>query len=251
MGDDTLVIYVADHGDYAMDYGLGRKGVGLSDALTRIPMVFAGAGVRSAQLNDVCTSNADIMPTCCEVMGAAIPLGVQGRSLWPLLRGEPFPAEEFRSVYAGVGVGGLYYDEDDAVDFTKPQPISAPSPTAPSAASGGEGEGLLSDTLNKVTQSGNQKMVRLGDWKLIYDAFGYGQLYDLASDPLELRNLYGQPAQATRQAALTDELLRWTIRVEDVLPTGPQNRKYRTKLPGAHNWYAPERRAPAASRFVP
>jgi hypothetical protein len=38
------------------------------------------------------------------------------------------------------------------------------------------------DELNKVTQSGLQKMVRMGDWKLIYDMMGYGQLYHLPLD---------------------------------------------------------------------
>jgi arylsulfatase A-like enzyme len=243
--EDTVIVYLADHGDYVMDYGLGRKGVGLSEALIRIPMVFAGGGVRASHaLDQACTSIADVMPTLCEAMRAPIPPGVQGRSLWPLLRGEPYPKEEFRSIYAGVGVGGLFYDADDAVDFTK-------ASSGGGGASGGEGEGLLSDTLNKVTQSGNQKMVRMGRWKLIYDSYGYGQLYDLAADPHELRNLYGRPEQARAQAALVSELLMWTIRVQDDLPTGPQNRKYQTKWPTQHNWYAPYRKAPADSPFVP
>lgn len=98
--DNTVIVYLADHGDYVMEYGLGRKGVGLPEALIRIPMEFAGGGI------GIFTSNADFMPTICEAIGAPIPIGVQGRSLWPLLRGEDYPAEEFRSIYAGVGVGG-------------------------------------------------------------------------------------------------------------------------------------------------
>lgn len=235
--DNTVIVYTGDHGDYVMDYGLGRKGVGLPEALTRIPMVFAGGAVKPRSgLDGIFLSNADIMPTLCEAMGQAIPLGVQGRSIWPILRGEPFPAGEFRSVYAGVGVGGLYYDANDAPPIRGVQ---------------ADGAGLGGDTLNKVTQSGNQKMVRMGRWKLIYDQFGYGQLYDLADDPHELTNLFGTPAVAAPQAALTAELLMWTIRVQDALPTGPQNRKYQTRWPAHHNWLAPYREAPPNSAFIP
>src|SRR3546814_17591469 len=61
---------------------------------------------------------ADVMPTICEAMGAEIPPGVQGRSLLPLLKGEDFPAEEFSSITAQVGVGGPYYDETDYIQVT-------------------------------------------------------------------------------------------------------------------------------------
>src|SRR3546814_20709630 len=47
------------------------------------------------------------------------------------------------------------------------------------------------------------------------------------------------------------ELTMWTIRTQDSLPTGPQNRKYQTKWARPHNWYAPYRRAPAGSAFIP
>lgn len=231
IADDTLIVYTADHGDYVMDYGLGRKGVGLPDALVRIPMVFAGAGVKHRAFDAAFTSNADLMPTLCEVMGAEIPLGVQGRSLWPLLRGEPYPADEFRSIYSGVGVGGLHYDEDDDV-------------------AGGR-DRLTGDTLNKVTQSGNAAMVRMGEWKLIYDMMGYGQLYHLPSDPLELDNRFGKPGVAETQAQLMSELAMWTLRTQDSLPTGPQNAKYRTKWARPHNWYEPHRKAPAGTAYIP
>lgn len=234
IAENTLIVFLADHGDYVMDYGLGRKGVGLSDALARIPMVFAGAGVRAGSFDGVMTSNADVMPTLCEAMGGGIPIGVQGRSLWPLLLGQPYPADEFRSIYAGAGLGGLYYDEGDAVALP------------------GKGGGLpISDTLNKVTQSGTQAMVRMGEWKLIYDMMGYGQLYDLAHDPLEVNNLFGRPSLAGRQAELMAELARWSIRTQDSLPTGPQNGQYQTKWARPHNWYAPHAQARPNTPFVP
>jgi arylsulfatase A-like enzyme len=169
---------------------------------------------------------ADIMPTMCEAMGAEIPPGVQGRSLWPLHQGQAFLREEFRSIYSGVDLGGLYYEDDDNV----PTSISH-DPTRPSSW----------DELNKVTQSGNQKMVCMEDWKLVYDMMGYGQLYNLRRDPCELKNLFNEPKHAMAQSKLMAELAMRTIRTQDSLPTGPQNRKYQTKWPAKHNWYTPYR----------
>lgn len=238
LSQKTLLVFTSDHGDYMMDYGLGRKGVGLYEDLIHTPQIWWGYGVQPSKSVELAfTSMADLMPTMCEAMDAMIPHGVQGRSLWPLLRGQKFPREEFRSIYAGVGVGGLYYEAADAV------------PTSISHSPQRSGSW---DELNKVTQSGNQKMVRMGDWKLIYDMMGYGQLYNLRQDPCELTNLFGRPDHAQVQATLMAELAMWVIRVQDSLPTGPQNEKYQTKWSTQHNWYTPYRHGgPPPDPYIP
>ena len=235
---NTLVVFTADHGDALMNYGIGHKGIGLYETLTHTPQIWCGYEVKpNAVALEAFTSMADLMPTLCEVMGAEIPHGVQGRSLWPLLRGEDFPQEEFRSIYAGVGVGGLYYEASDEIPYS-----AAHEPDRPG----------MFDELNKVTQSGNQKMVRMGDWKLVYDMMGYGQLYNLKDDPCELKSLFGRPEAAREQAQLMAELAMWVIRVQDSLPTGTQNRKYQTKWSTQHNWYMPYRHGgPPPNSYIP
>lgn len=243
---NTVIVFLADHGDYLMDYGLARKGVGLPECLTRIPMIWSGAGIQHTSVgSSAFVSMADVMPTLCEVMGASIPEGVQGRSLWPLLQGKSYPKEEFRSIYSTVGLGGLYYTAADNVPFFLP---TSPRRVAEAQAHPHE---YGFDECNKVTQSGQQAMVRMGDWKLIYDMMGYGQLYHLPSDPCELKNLFGHPSTAAEQAKLMSELCMWTIRTQDSLPTGPQNVKYRTKWSTEHNWYAPYRNGDAPEAFIP
>lgn len=243
---NTIIIFVADHGDYLMDYGLARKGVGLPECLTRIPMVWSGPGIRATGVGDSAfVSNVDLFPTVCEAIGVDIPHGVQGRSLWPLLQGEAYPADEFRSIYATVGLGGLYYEASDHVPFMIPEPARL----TPQALAHPRQAGF--DELNKVTLSGLEKMVRMGEWKLIYDMMGYGQLYHLPSDPCELHNLFGHPDVAAKQASLMAELAIWTVREQDPLPTGPQGVKYQTKWPARHNWYAPYRRVKTPGPFIP
>jgi arylsulfatase A-like enzyme len=238
LSEDTVVVFTSDHGDSLMNFGIAHKGLGLRETVVHTPMIWWGGGLRpDKDVTSSFTSMADVMPTLCEVMGAEIPHGVQGRSLWPLLRGEAYPKEEFRSIYTGVGVGGLYYEDSDNVPLSAAHPPKQPG---------------MFDELNKVTLSGNQKMVRMGDWKLVYDMMGYGQLYHLRHDPCELTNLFGKPQHAKVQADLMAELAMWVIRVEDSLPTGPQNRQYQTKWPAAHNWYAPYRHmGPAPNAYIP
>lgn len=243
--ENTILIYLADHGDYLMDYGLGRKGVGLPECLTRIPMVWAGAGIVPSKVgSDAFVSMVDFFPTLCEAMGLPIPHGVQGRSLWPLLKGDDYPREEFRSMYATVGLGGLFYDASDDVPFNVGEENR---PATPPGTTPNKGY----DELNKVTQSGLQKMVRMGDWKLIFDVMGYGQLYNLATDPCELHNWFGRPEVAKTQMSLMAEMLMWSARAQDSLPTGPQNNKYQTKWPSKHNWYAPYRHGIAPEAYIP
>jgi len=151
----------------------------------------------------------------CEMLEQPLPAGVQGRSLWPLLRGQPYARDQFRSVYAELGFGGLYYGEHER------PPLHFPY------------DGPSFDELNSVTQSGTLKMLRQGQWKLLYDLLGQGELYDLARDPYELDNRFADPAYRDLRCGLVEELLRWTIRTEDDLPGG----RYRTKQV-ARNWQA-------------
>lgn len=215
--DNTHFIFTSDHGDYAGDYGLQRKGVGLPECLVRVPLLWAGPGVQREVLREECVSLVDIMPTLCEISGAQIPYGVQGRSLWPLLSGAAETSDEFRSVYAEVGFGGLPYEEDER------PPLHFPY------------EGPSFDELNSVTQSGNLKMVRWGQWKLLFDVTRRGELYDLENDPDERCNLFDDAAHRETQNRMLQELLWWTIRTEDDLPFAA----YRPKT-AAHNLPFPD-----------
>jgi arylsulfatase A-like enzyme len=205
----TLIVFVADHGDFMMQYGVGRKGVGLSEALTHIPMIWSGGGVPASETNrrDL-VSMADLMPTLCDAMQQPIPDGVQGRSLWKTLHGDTTQHKQFESVYVSAGLGGLYYDASDE---------------PPLAVGEAPRDHHLWDTLNMVIQSGNQKMVRVGDWKLIYDMMGYGQLYHLLTDPYELNNRFGQASDSSVQSKLMQELTRWTIYTENAIPKSKQS----------------------------
>jgi len=214
--DNTIFFFVSDHGDYVGDYGLQRKGAGLPEALVRIPFFAVGPGIVAAERSEF-VSLADLLPTICELVDEPIPDGVQGRGLAPLLRGAEFPPAEFDSIYVEGGFGGLPYTADER------PPLHFDYATR------------TYDELNSMTQSGTTRMVRMADWKLIYDVLGRGELYDLRADPAELHNRWDDPAAAQPRAMLTERLLRWCLRVSDDLPRTPQ---YVPKQ-DPHNWYAP------------
>ena len=212
-GEDTIVVFLSDHGDYVGEYGLQRKGAGMPECLMRIPFVVAGPGIAPADNDRDFVSLVDMLPTVCEAVGEPIPLGVQGRSLWPMLTGDDYPVEQFASMYGESGFGGLFYGADER------PPLHFPY------------QGRQFDELNTVTQSGNTRMLRRGDWKLLYDSRGQGELYDLATDPAELTNRYDDPSLAEVRTALLAELLGWCVRTADDLP-----RAHYTPKRAPHNW---------------
>jgi len=214
--DDTIIIFLSDHGDFVGEYGLMRKGPELPEALVRIPLQITGPGIRkSVRPHDAHVSIVDIMPTLCEAVGLPTPDGVQGRSLWPLLTGAEYPEEEFESIYVEHGFGGLHYTEHEELDPAK-DGLHHGKPETRNPKSEMVWGGY--DCLNSWTQSGQMRMVRKGDWKLVYDMQGNGQLYDLERYPGEVTNLYEKPETAEKRIELLEDLLTWRLRMEDPLP---------------------------------
>jgi len=199
---ETLIFFVSDHGDFVGDYGLMRKGPEMPEDLMRIPFLAAGPGVVAGDGPQAAhVSLADVMPTICEAVGVPIPPGVQGRSLWPILTGADYPAEEFAAVYAEQGFGGLDYTWDDEVDFEKCS-----------------SKAIHFDCLNQYSQCGVMRMLRKDRYKLIYDMQGRGWLYDLEADPGELVDLFDDAAFAEVRHAMVEELLTRSLRAQDPLP---------------------------------
>ena len=83
-------------------------------------MVWAGGGIKKQDgaMTDF-VSITDIYPTLCTAIGDTIPLGVQGRSLWPMLTGENYPKEEFSSIMVQLGYGGNDVPLTDDFTFSR------------------------------------------------------------------------------------------------------------------------------------
>jgi N-acetylglucosamine-6-sulfatase len=113
--------------------------------------------------------SVDLMPTLLELGKAEAPKTLHGRSLVPLIRGEQassFPPS--RDVFVE------YY----------------------------------TDTVFPRVRKMGYTALRTDRWKLVHykELQGADELYDLRSDPNELKNLATDPASATTLAEMTDRL---------------------------------------------
>jgi arylsulfatase A-like enzyme len=221
LSEDTLVVFLSDHGDFAGEYGLIRKGPDLPEVLTRIPMVWRGPGVSAqGRIQDGCVNLVDILSTFCDILDIPAPFGAQGKSILPLLAGQDIPAHEYDVAYSESGFSGLHWNKNDLLDLTN---------------EGAFGIQVTFDCLNSWTQCGQVRMVRKGDYKLQLDMMGTGYLYNLAEDPLEVVNLWDRPECLQTKADMLTELAAAILKACDPLPA-PHGR-YRTKIHPKGYWH--------------
>jgi arylsulfatase A-like enzyme len=88
--DDTVVIFLGDHGDYLYAHGLCNMGIPSFREAYHVPMVVRWPGVIKTPGRDVSAlaSLADLAPTYCQIAGAEADQSFAGRSLVPFLKGE-------------------------------------------------------------------------------------------------------------------------------------------------------------------
>lgn len=107
IAEDTIVIYVSDHGESAGRNGLWWKS-NFYDHSVGVPMIAAGPGVPQAQTRAEVVSLLDLAPTLAELGGGPeLPLA-SGQSLVPLLTGEARGPWRDEALSELVGLGERY-----------------------------------------------------------------------------------------------------------------------------------------------
>ena len=157
--ENTLVIFMSDHGEMLGDHGLLAKGCRFYEGLVHVPLVFSWPGVLPlGEGRAALVELTDIAPTLLALAGLEAPQRMAGRNLRPLLAGETDTHRD--------AVRCEYYD--------------ALSMTAP---------GRDNWTGSRAT------MIRTDRHKLVvYHGHEPGELFDLAQDPDEYTNLWDSPA---------------------------------------------------------
>lgn len=85
-GTDTLVLYTSDHGDGIGAHGLAFKGPFLYEEVLNIPLAISWPGrLKPGPPCQALTTQADVLPTLCDLAGLSVPADIDGRSLRPLL----------------------------------------------------------------------------------------------------------------------------------------------------------------------
>ena len=87
LADDTIVVFLADHGDNLGSHHLFNKSQLIEEAI-RIPLIFHAPGRWAPRVNSGQVAQMiDVMPTLLELCGGEVPPSAQGRNLAPIITG--------------------------------------------------------------------------------------------------------------------------------------------------------------------
>ncbi|MBN1808646.1 MAG: arylsulfatase [Planctomycetes bacterium] len=95
--DNTIIIFSSDHGELLGDHFLYRKTHSLEGS-TRIPFIVRAPkrfGFEAGLVSDKVITHMDLMPSVLEMAGLAVPGGLEGSSIVPILRGEDTQWREY------------------------------------------------------------------------------------------------------------------------------------------------------------
>ena len=184
LAEDTVVIHSSDNGFFLGEHGWYDKRFMYEPAF-RLPLLIRYPRLpASGVVAEEFVANIDYAPTILDLAGCRIPESMQGRSLKPILEGDP-PADWRTSVYYA------YWENSWKLRNARPEEMADPS--------------FRYFTAHRV---GPHRGVRTERYKLIHfhSEGDYWELFDLAEDPHEIRNVYGEPAYAEIAAELKREL---------------------------------------------
>ncbi len=89
LDEDTLVVFVGDHGEEFLEHGAMFHGQSVYGELTRVPLLMGWPrGIARGVRVDRVTETIDVMPTLLALSRLPLPEGIQGESLVPLLTGD-------------------------------------------------------------------------------------------------------------------------------------------------------------------
>ncbi len=196
--DNTIIVYTADQGFMLGEHDYIDKRW-MYEESQRVPFIvrypkWIKAGTRSAEI----VNNVDFAPTLLEMAGVAKPDFMQGRSFLPLLRGVP-EAKGREATYYRYWMHMAHHDnpahygirtKTHKLIFFYGLPLDAP---------------------------GAQKGATQPGW----------ELYDLAKDPQEMKNVYDDPAYREIREQLKGDLDALEVEVGDTDGKYPELMKVR------------------------
>lgn len=167
--EDTVVIFMSDHGDYMGDHGTVLKHGLHSHGLIRVPLIWNDPAGPGAHARSIQGSAIDFAPTILQRAGIKAPYGMQGRDLL----GENAPNLPVLIEDAGLG-----FASDDG------------------------------NTASRTLVHENWRMS-------VFEGSELGELFNLAEDPHELRNLWADPVAASQKAHLMHQLALRMLALRD------------------------------------
>ncbi len=158
--ENTLVIFMSDHGEMLGDHGLVLKGCRFYEGLVRVPLIMRWPGqIAEGKRSEALVELTDIAPTLLDLCDVEIPSRMQGKSLHPILCGDADPAHH-RSAVRTEYYRTLSYLERDVIK------------------QGGHG------SFGTMIRDEQHKLVT-------YHGHEVGELFDLVNDPERIRQSVG------------------------------------------------------------
>ena len=177
-GGDTVVMFTSDHGDHLGDHRLMLKGAEQYQSIVRVPFIWSDP-------------KANAQPKKTDALASTIDIGA---TILDRAKIEPFSGMQAKSllpVFAGEPVRDSVFIQYDH---------QHPSP-------GSDGVPPRVHTLID------------GRWRLsVFHGAGWGELYDLKTDPGEFDNLWDVPAYAATRARMVEKLALTEIEHVDRVP---------------------------------
>ncbi|WP_164821375.1 sulfatase family protein [Paenibacillus koleovorans] len=86
--DNTIIVFVADHGDFAGEHGLILKNLGIYESIHRIPLLLRYPGCPRDERISGLVESVDLYPTLGRLCGIPVPDSVEGVDMGPMIKGE-------------------------------------------------------------------------------------------------------------------------------------------------------------------
>ena len=190
--ENTIVVFISDHGDFMGEHRMVRKGMFLYDALLHVPMIWHAPGLvkRGIRIKNM-AQGVDLFPTLADLTGGKVSGELPGRSLKSFLRGELKKERDF-AVFASAA-----YSDLPPNYFDKPEPAYEPDSDVPFHT---RVENLTWKAENKTA------MARTSQWKLILNESRPPELYKMADGWIEKENLADKRAFRKVRKALETKI---------------------------------------------
>jgi len=211
--DNTLIVFLSDHGDFAGDYSLPEKThMSLQDALIRAPFIIKPPAALQAQagVRTHLTELVDMTATVYELLDIEPGYSSFGLSLVNSLRGDNREIRD--AVFAEVGArkGERAFKNLDVTRLPRDSFYGVQSQAALPAHDAGS----------------YAVSCRTHDFKYVRRGYlDHHEVYDLRTDPGELNNLSGAPDYADIERRMERRLLDFFMTTADVLPHEQDSRR--------------------------
>lgn len=228
--DDTAIFFFSDHGDYTGDYGIPEKAQNtFEDCLTRVPLLIKPPkGVAlDPGITDSMAELVDFYATAMELAGVEPSQDHFGRSLLPVLADRSRELREYAFCEGGRLPWEKQCDEFHAAAGSRG--------TIPKGSLYYPRQTAQTDDMAHAKGT----MIRSKRYKYIHRTSGEHEFYDLQTDPLEERNLYGDASLEGEILTMRMAMLDWYQATCDAVP-----REYDRRLSPEALWNRVKYRCP-------